>query len=95
LPLTGIIAQSAPTRAVVPAVGRLETDGLGVTFTGPAEPVGVADVVVVRPHAASASAKPTASAAHAAGAARKECSRIGNVLTQDWHALAQSLGTVR
>jgi hypothetical protein len=48
----------------------------------------------VLPHAASTNARPAASAAQAAGAARKECSRMGNVLTQDQHALAQTLGTV-
>ncbi len=89
------MAQSAPTRAAVAAVGRLDADGFGVSDTGPALPVGVADVVVVLPHAATASASPTASAAQAVGAVRKECSRMGNVLTHDWHALAQRSGTVR
>jgi hypothetical protein len=94
LPLAGIIAQSAPTRAAAPAAGRLDADGLGVTFTGPAPPVGVAAVVLVLPHAAAAIARPAASAAQAADAARKECSRMGNVLTQERQPLAQSLGTV-
>jgi len=85
------MAQSAPTRAAAPAAGSLDADELGVTLTGPAPPVGVADVVLVLPHAATASA---ASAAQAADAARKECSRMANVLTQERQALAQSLGTV-
>jgi hypothetical protein len=88
------MAQSAPTREVVAAVGRLDADGFGVSDTGPALPVGVADVVFVLPHADTASANPTASTAQAIGAARKECSRMGNVLTHDWHALAQRRGTV-
>ena len=95
LPSAGIIAQSAPTRAAVPAAEPADGVGLGVTLTGPAPPVGVAEVVVVLPHAAAASARPAASAAQAAGAVRKECSRMTVVLTQDVHVLAQCPGTVR
>jgi len=88
------MAQSAPTRDAAPAAGRLDAPGFGVTLTGPAPPVGLAAVVLVVPQAATVSARPATSAAHAAGAARKECSRMANVLTQDWQALAQSIFTV-
>src|SRR5262249_56057809 len=74
--------------------GRLDAPGFGVTLTGPAPPVGLAAVVLVVPQAATVSARPATSAAYAAGAARKECSRMANVLTQDWQALAQSIFTV-
>jgi len=66
-PEFGIMAQSAPIRAAVPdAAGA---GGLGLAVTGPAEPVGEAEVVVELPQAAAASARP-ASAPTAAGRAR-------------------------
>ncbi|HUZ52250.1 MAG TPA: hypothetical protein VMU94_06950 [Streptosporangiaceae bacterium] len=64
-PESGIMAQSAPIRAAVPDAAG-DAVGLAVAVTGPAEPVGEADVVFELPQAAAASARP-ASAPRAAG----------------------------
>src|SRR5215468_9840953 len=76
LPCAGIMAQSDPTRAASAelAAGAGEGVTAGPVLTGPAPPVGVADVVVVVPQAAAATARLAASAA---SAARRTCVGCG------------------
>lgn len=68
--------------------------GLGVTTTGPAPPVGVAEGGGDLPQAVAANAMAAATAAHRTCALRRECSRIKSDLAPNRQAQAQYDGTI-